>query len=293
MTKLIKVLKKVYDKTTENFLGCILLENGVPLEVKSTDLLQYKGRLYNAIVVKTRDGGAYIRRKENHKEIVTEYRNKNKVDNKLLYHGTREESFTPKYGLGRKDNDYGVGLYTTENLELAKEWSKGYDMESVPGYVYELKLDNLSSFKILDLNKRGIEMWLAVLYKNRDIGGLSRLLKDRRQKYIDKYYVDTTKYDVIIGYRADDSYFKYAKDYLNVAITKDVLKNAMYLGDLGNQMVLVSKKAFDNLRIIEKHLVNGSYSDKFKTRDIEAKKTYKRIQEVSDVTGVTILDDLR
>lgn len=41
-----------------------------------------------------------------------------------LYHGSPVKSFTPKFGLGEDKHDYGRGFYTTQNVELAKEWAK-------------------------------------------------------------------------------------------------------------------------------------------------------------------------
>ena len=40
-----------------------------------------------------------------------------------LYHGSPEENFVPKFGLGNDKHDYGRGFYLTEFPELAKEWS--------------------------------------------------------------------------------------------------------------------------------------------------------------------------
>jgi len=62
--------------------------------------------------------------------------------------------------------------------------------------------------------------------------------------------VETDSYDVIIGYRADDSYFSFAEDFLNNAISVKKLSKAMKLGNLGEQVVLVSKNAFDSINFV-------------------------------------------
>ena len=50
-----------------------------------------------------------------------------------------------------------------------------------------------------------------------------------------------------IGYRADDSYFSFASDFINGAISYRQLCNAMCLGKLGQQFVLKSNgKALDS-----------------------------------------------
>ena len=55
-------------------------------------------------------------------------------------------------------------------------------------------------------------------------------------------------YDIITGYRADDSYFSFAQDFINGAISVRQLGNAMKLGNLGTQFVIKSKKAFNAIQ---------------------------------------------
>ena len=38
----------------------------------------------------------------------------------ILYHGSNHIIDKPLYGAGKKYNDYGIGFYCTENIELAK-----------------------------------------------------------------------------------------------------------------------------------------------------------------------------
>ena len=40
-----------------------------------------------------------------------------------LYHGSEQLVETPTFGLGKKNNDFGLGFYCTESEELAKEWA--------------------------------------------------------------------------------------------------------------------------------------------------------------------------
>ena len=42
-----------------------------------------------------------------------------------LYHGSPEEFFVPRFGLGNDGHDYGRGFYTTAVPELAREWAVG------------------------------------------------------------------------------------------------------------------------------------------------------------------------
>ena len=64
---------------------------------------------------------------------------------------------------------------------------------------------------------------------------------------IKNYHIDVGNYDVIKGYRADDSYFRFAEDFLNNTISIQKLEEAMYLGKLGEQIVLKSPRAFERI----------------------------------------------
>ena len=55
---------------------------------------------------------------------------------------------------------------------------------------------------------------------------------------------------MIIGYRADDSYFDYAEAFLNNSISVSQLANAMRLGKLGEQIVIKSEHAFKCLEYV-------------------------------------------
>ncbi|MBQ2861044.1 MAG: DUF3990 domain-containing protein, partial [Peptococcaceae bacterium] len=83
----------------------------------------------------------------------------------ILYHGSQHIVANPQYGVGKPYNDYGVGFYCTENIELAKEWACPVKKD---GYAnqYVLRTNDLnilyltrSSFHILN--------WVAILLKNR------------------------------------------------------------------------------------------------------------------------------
>ena len=42
----------------------------------------------------------------------------------IVYHGSNHVIEVPEFNGSKKTNDYGYGFYTTESLELAKEWVK-------------------------------------------------------------------------------------------------------------------------------------------------------------------------
>ena len=39
-----------------------------------------------------------------------------------IYHGSNQIIETPAYGKGKRNNDFGLGFYCTESLEMAMEW---------------------------------------------------------------------------------------------------------------------------------------------------------------------------
>lgn len=166
----------------------------------------------------------------------------------IIYHGSRSIIKTPEYGKGKPYNDYGRGFYCTEYPELAKEWA--CDDEG-GGYANKYDLD-IRGLKILDLNGDGycILHWISILLCNRTFT-LDNDLALRSKEYILEHFpVKTDGYDVIKGYRADDSYFSYARDFLQNAISVRRLSQAMKLGNLGNQIVLISPEAFRRIRFL-------------------------------------------
>ena len=52
----------------------------------------------------------------------------------------------------------------------------------------------------------------------------------------DNFLPDISEYDVIIGYRADDSYFAFAQDFVAGVISMQKLAEAMRLGKLEDRM---------------------------------------------------------
>lgn len=192
---------------------------------------------------------------------------------RILYHGSNKIVKNPIYGYGKKYNDYGLGFYLTYDLELAKEWSTNGLND---GYVnkYEICDDNLKILNLFD-KKYCILHWLTLLLKNRTFDLDFPLSIDAKEYLIKNFSININEYDVIIGYRADDSYFAMAQDFLNGTISYTYLNYALKLGNLGIQYVLISKKAFDEIKFIDYEIVNRNvWFVKRRIREVEAKKAY-------------------
>ena len=192
---------------------------------------------------------------------------------KIIYHGSKDIIEKPKFGKGKPYNDYGLGFYCTENLALAKEWAVDISRD---GYANIYEIDD-SRLSVLNLNDEQYTIlhWLAILLENRHFDSPSSLSHEAKEYILNNFSVDYKSYDVIIGYRADDSYFSFAQDFLNGTISYRQLNNAMHLGNLGQQFVLKSKKAFDLISFIgyENASFNEWYSRK-ENRDKAARRDY-------------------
>lgn len=159
----------------------------------------------------------------------------------IIYHGSSEIVKTPELKKGKKYNDYGQGFYCTKELELAKEWAV---TEGMDGYVNEYKID-VNKLKTLNLSdkKYSILHWLTLLVQNRELRSMTPIIRSAKDWLNANYSIDIAEYDVIVGYRADDSYFSFARDFLNNTISIEQLSYAMHLGKLGEQFVLKKRKS--------------------------------------------------
>lgn len=114
-----------------------------------------------------------------------------------------------------------------------------------------------------------------------------------KQYLIDHFGINVNAYDLITGYRADDSYFDYAEAFLNNAITVEQLSRAMQLGKLGEQIVIKSEFAFSK---IQYEGFETAQKDQYyvlrKARDDEANQNYLDILE-EETDGLYIQDIIR
>ena len=135
------------------------------------------------------------------------------------------------------------------HIELAKEWAclSGND-----GYANHYLLDT-SGLSVLNLNgpEYNILNWLAVLLENRKFNVADGMPLRAKNYLLANFKINYKGYDIIIGYRANDSYFSYAGDFINGTLSLNALSEAMRLGKLGEQVVLKSKKAFEALKFDE------------------------------------------
>lgn len=210
----------------------------------------------------------------------------------ILYHGSNERIERPIFGKGKVYNDYGQGFYCTEHIELAKEWSCN---EGIDGFANTYELDT-SRLKILNLSAEeyNILHWLALLMENRQFRVSTPVMRRGVQWMKEHFLIDISKYDLIIGYRADDSYFSFARAFMSNEISLNQLNYAMRLGKLGEQYVLKSQKAFNQLTFKSAELAdNNIYYARRKMRDDEARNAFFAELEKEDAQGIYMRDIIK
>ncbi|MCR4990016.1 MAG: DUF3990 domain-containing protein [Lachnospiraceae bacterium] len=212
----------------------------------------------------------------------------------FIFHGSENIVEKPIFGKGRKDNDYGQGFYCTENINMAREWAVD---ENRDGYVNKYSLDT-SSLKILNLNsdEHCVLHWITILLQNRRFELDTPLSREAYRYLNENFSLNLKDVDVIKGFRADDSYFSYADDFVNGIISISQLSSAMHLGELGEQIFIRSKKAFDKLRFIGSEPVQSfEWYERKSDRDRRAREAYRSLNRNDYIHGelymVRIIDE--
>lgn len=109
------------------------------------------------------------------------------------------------------------------------------------------------------------------------------------KKFIEKYGINTSGYDVIKGWRADASYFYIAKEFVRDNVDIEILEELLSLGGLGIQYCVKSELAYSKLTEIQSDLISVDYNefnDKYNERDINARTNMRKLVD-SDANKVT------
>lgn len=214
--------------------------------------------------------------------------------NLVLFHGSQNIIKTPVFGYGKPYNDYGLGFYCTEDESMANEWAVQKDKN---GYSNKYHF-NASGLNILDLtdDEYTILHWLTILLENRHFDLQSDFGEEARQYLFDNFNLDYKAYDVIVGYRADDSYFAFVQDFLNGLCSIRKLGKAMYLGQLGMQVVLKSERAFERIEYLCSNVADAKiWYPKKEIRDTTARTEYisnrKEKRRTDDIYMLNILNE--
>lgn len=208
-----------------------------------------------------------------------------------IYHGSKQIVEFPAFGLGKKNNDFGRGFYCTKSNDLAKEWAVSSLND---GFSNRYTLD-LEYLNILNLNSPDYTIlnWIAVLVEHRLFSIKTPVARRAKQYLIEHFGINVNAYDLITGYRADDSYFDFAEAFLNNAITVEQLSSAMRLGKPGEQIVIKSQFAFSKIKYEGFEIARKDHFYVLrKARNDEDNQTYLDILE-EEGDGLYIQDILR
>lgn len=211
----------------------------------------------------------------------------------IVFHGSDHVVDKPVFHGGKKYNDYGHGFYTTENLELAKEWACAKNTNGFANR-YELNSDGLSVLNLND-SEYNILNWLAILTRYRSYWQNGSIAEEAKNYLQQHFFIDPEEFDIIIGYRADDSYFSFAQDFISGAISLRKLSEAMRLGRLGEQIVLKSEKSFTQIRFLDAELAESEiWYEKKALRDRDARLEYRKNKgTVEGISDIYMLDIMR
>lgn len=208
-----------------------------------------------------------------------------------LFHGSEKVIEAPSFGEGKRNNDFGLGFYCTETENLAKKWAVSSLRD---GFCNRYTLDT-EYMNILNLNSPDYTIlnWITVLVEHRLFSIRTPIARRAKKYLIDNFGINVNAFDIVTGYRADDSYFDYAESFLNNAISVEQLAAAMKLGKLGEQIVLKSQFAFSRIRF---EGFDVAEKEEFyvlrKARDDEANRLYLELLE-KESDGLYIQDIIR
>lgn len=175
---------------------------------------------------------------------------------------------------------------------MAMEWACKRDSPMAFVNSYEIDTDGLG---VIDLckGKYHILNWLAILLANRNVETPQGIASTGKEYLLAQFLPACSDADILIGWRADDSYFSFARAFLNNTISLAQLGNAMRLGNLGKQIVIKSRTAFDSLLNTGYFKVpyEEYYAKKIR-RDTEARTAFAKMSRENDTPEATYLIDI-
>lgn len=207
-----------------------------------------------------------------------------------LYYGSETFFTSPTFGEGKTTNDYGLGFYMTSSYDLAKLWAT---KSPNGGFVltFDFDMEGLNVLNLEDYGEENVLKWISILVNHRFDFLEKEKYKTRIEWLNKKFHINLDTVDVIIGYRADDSYFNYSKAFVADELSFEILTEAMRIGKLGLQCVAISKESFQRLKFVK--MDKYSHTDEYERFQKKALEEYNEIKTIDKDTNTFIRDLVR
>lgn len=207
-----------------------------------------------------------------------------------LYYGADRLFYKPIYGFGNPTNDYGLGFYLTPDKEMARLWAS---KNKNGGYLmtFNVDINKLNVLRLAKISKDDILKWISILVSHRFSKDEIASYKKEIAWLRENYPINLNNVDMIVGYRADDSYFQYSRDFVANELSLNLLSDALEAGHLGFQYVLISKKAFELIELIDCEEV--PHSDEYEIFRNKVDSEYQKLKKEDDINNTFIRDLMR
>ena len=196
-----------------------------------------------------------------------------------IYHGSKEIIKQPVCKGSNQENDYGPAFYLTLDFDAAKSWACKNEILGLVN-IYDIDKNKFKELKILDLTnkeKYSVLNWLAILMHFRKIDPHFFITNKESIEWLKKYYIDVDCYDVIVGFRADDSYFRFPLSFINNSLAFEDLEYVFKLGKLGIQYAFISEKALNLLKFKKSVECEESFIGDYYSKISEATKVFNEL----------------
>lgn len=170
-----------------------------------------------------------------------------------LYHVGFEIIKKPKINVGRKNADFGIGFYLSDDKNFSMCWARKRYNQKTYIIVYELDTTDLKIKKF-----RKDKYWFRYIYLN-------------RQGFKDRY----KDYDVMIGPIANDTIFETYGVITSGVFSDEQSLELMKIGNRYNQVVIKSEKALNNLKFVEAKQIKDEEIDKYRKTVAEEEIEYQ------------------
>lgn len=155
---------------------------------------------------------------------------------------------------------------------------------------YDVDIEKLDVLDLRSATDENVLQWISLLVQHRFS---KEEYESNRQsiEWLKGKYTFPDNADMIIGYRADDSYFAYSRDFVANDLSLEALAQAMRIGKLGLQYVLKSRKAFTCIRMRKYEKVE--HSNEYQIFRNKALQQYRALKKEDSIDNTFIRDLMR